>query len=113
MIFLNGYKDSEEIIVQLKKEHPKVVLKPGEYVAVGKYEQDNQGSNGKEHIGWLVLEVKDGKALVISQHGLVCKNYHNTSADVGWEDCDLRNWLNGQFFDETFTSKEPDSTCGG
>jgi len=45
-------------------------IKKGQYITFGAYEQDNNTLNGKGTIEWLVLEVKNGKALVISKYAL-------------------------------------------
>lgn len=75
-------------------------------MSFGKYEQDNNTSNGKEKIEWLVLEVKDGKALVISKYALDCKPYNTSSTNVTWETCSLRNWLNNDFINSAFSATE-------
>lgn len=78
----------------------------GEYIKFGAYEQDNNTSNGKEDVEWLVLEVKDGKALVVSKYVLDCKQYNTSDTDVTWETCTLRNWLNNDFIDAAFSADE-------
>lgn len=72
----------------------------------GEYEQDNNTANGKEDIEWLVLEVKDGKALVISKYALDCKQYNTSNMDVTWETCTLRRWLNNDFINASFSAEE-------
>ena len=72
----------------------------------GAYEQDNNTSNGKEDVEWLVLEVKDGKALVISKYALDCQQYNTSFTDVTWETCTLREWLNNNFINSAFTAEE-------
>lgn len=47
---------------------------------------------------WLVLDVQDGKALVISSKILSKRQYHALLTDIAWEDCDLRKYLNGEFY---------------
>ncbi len=81
-------------------------VKVGDYVKFGKYEQDNNTSNGKEDIEWLVLDVQGDKALVISRYALDCKPYHEEYVDVTWETCTLRKWLNNDFINTAFTSAE-------
>lgn len=78
----------------------------GEYIKFGAYEQDNNTANGKEDIEWLVLEVKDGKALVISKYALDCKPYNTSYTDVTWETCTLRKWLNNDFLGAAFSAEE-------
>ena len=78
----------------------------GEYIKFGAYEQDNNTDNGKEDIEWIVLEVKDGKALVISKYALDCKQYDTSNMDVTWETCTLRRWLNNDFINASFSAEE-------
>lgn len=59
-------------------------------------------------IEWQVLEVKDGKALLLSKYGLICKKYHSGGL-ITWENCDLRKWLNGEFLQKAF--KEDVAKC--
>lgn len=109
LIALDGYKDSaskaKEIRGQYIAEKLKIA-KVGDYVAFGAYEQDNNTSNGKEDIEWLVLEVKDGKALVISKYALDRKPYNASYTDVTWETCTLRKWLNKEFINAAFSADE-------
>ncbi|MGN1083569.1 MAG: DUF6273 domain-containing protein [Lachnospiraceae bacterium] len=95
----------------------------GDYVAFGNYEQDNDFSNGKEPIEWLVLEVKDGKAFLISKYCLDGHQYHsqawmssdpgspdfNVCVNVTWETSDLRAWLGSEFLNSAFTATEQES----
>ncbi|MCL2678218.1 MAG: DUF6273 domain-containing protein [Clostridiales bacterium] len=57
-------------------------------------------------IGWLVLDVKDGRALVISEKIFENQAYHAPSGTITWENCSLREYLNGEFFDSTFSAEE-------
>lgn len=99
------YKDSAEKLQSIK---PLLLAKanPGDTVFFGAYEQDNNTSNGKEDVEWLVLEVKDGKALVVSKYALDCKQYNTSNTDVTWETCTLRKWLNNDFINAAFSSYE-------
>lgn len=100
-----SYKDSAEKLQSIK---PLLLAKanPGDTVLFGEYEQDNNTSNGKEGVEWLVLEVKDGKALVVSKYALDCKQYNTSNTDVTWETCTLRKWLNNDFINAAFSSYE-------
>ncbi len=81
-------------------------VKVGDYIQFGEYEQDNNTANGKEAIDWLVLDVQDGKALVISKYALDCQPYNEEYEAVTWETCTLRNWLNNEFLNEAFSGTE-------
>ncbi len=78
----------------------------GSIVTFGSYEQDNDTSNGKEPIEWIVLDVQHGKSLIISKYALDCQCYNKMYADVTWETCSLRKWLNGTFLEEAFSKEE-------
>lgn len=98
---LNGYKDSDARIKEC-------LLKTdiGSSFFFGSYEQDNDASNGKEEIEWIVL-AKDGTSLLlISKYALDCQQYNSSSTIVTWETCSLRKWLNGPFINNAFSSDE-------
>lgn len=81
----------------------------GDHIKFGKYEQDNNTSNGKENIEWIVLDKKDGRILVISRYCLDYIPYDDqwgNERDVTWETCTLRKWLNVDFMNEAFSSEE-------
>lgn len=78
----------------------------GQYVTFGRYEQDNNTGNGAEPVRWLVLEVQDGKALLISFYGLDCKPFNSSNDDITWAQCTLRSWLNGEFLNTAFSASE-------
>ncbi len=81
----------------------------GDYVTFGSYEQDNNLGNGAEAIEWLVLEKKDGEALLLSRYALDAKPYNEEYVDVTWETCTLRSWLNSEFYRTAFSEKERSS----
>lgn len=78
----------------------------GDYITFGTYEQDNDTYNGKEAIEWIVLDIKDGKMLVISRCGLDFQRYNEEGTDNEWEVCTLRKWLNRTFFNSAFSEEE-------
>lgn len=81
--------------------------KVGDSIQFGLYEQDNISSNGKEKIFWRVLSIENGNAILISEYGLDVMPYHYKSdADVTWEECSLRTWLNDSFYDNSFNENE-------
>ena len=80
----------------------------GSSVFFGSYEQDNDTSNGKEDIEWIVLAKEGDKALVISKYALDCQLYDTAMSAVTWETCALRKWLNGPFLD-AFSAEELNS----
>ena len=106
---LGNYKDSVNQIdrISLLKITSKLqAANVGSYVKFGAYEQDNNISNGKEEIEWLVLEKKGDRLLVISRYALECRPYNTTYQYVTWQTCSLRKWLNTDFIDAAFSAQE-------
>lgn len=79
-------------------------VKVGDHITFGKYGQKDAAD--PEPVEWRVLDVQDGKALVISEYLLAPMVYNYDLADVTWEMCSLRKWLNGTFYDEAFSDSE-------
>lgn len=106
---LNGYKDSADLQASIKCEYEKVLISNaavGDTVLFGSYEQDNDDSNGIEDIEWIVLKKEGSNVFVISKYALDCQPYNSFKADVTWETCTLRTWLNGTFLNIAFNSDE-------
>ena len=55
---------------------------------------------------WKILDIKDGKALVISENTVSTRGYHTSSDDITWEHCEMREYLNGEFLDSIFSAAE-------
>ena len=78
----------------------------GDVVIFGSYEQDGDGSNGKEPIEWLVLEKSGSSVLVISLYALETGVFNEERDEVTWETSDMREWLNGAFLNTAFSADE-------
>lgn len=79
---------------------------PGHVLVFGQYEQDNNLSNGKEPVEWVVLKVEGARALLISRYALDTRPYDDEWKKVSWKDCDMRSWLNSVFYNECFTDSQ-------
>lgn len=112
---MNGFKDSAEKVSALYEQYKTEKLKVaavGEYVFFGAYEQDNNTSNGKEDIEWLVLQRDDqhNRILVLSRYGLNCYRYVKLTQDRGtWEKHPYRKWLNDTFLNAAFSEEQKES----
>lgn len=103
---LHTFKDSQKQARDLVVAHPEVA-QIGDIIYFGNYEQDNRTANGKEEIEWRVLEKDaDGNMLIVSRFALDCRRYHDSVAQVTWEESDLRKWLNNDFFSAAFTDAQ-------
>ena len=106
---LGNYKDSAEKAGNIRVIKNKEKLKNanvGSYVTLGVYERENNNSNGKEDVEWLVLAKEGNKVLVISKNALDCQQYSTSYTKVTWETCSLRKWLNGTFINNAFSPEE-------
>jgi len=75
----------------------------GDCVRFGSYPQSG---DTPELIEWRVLDIIDGKALMISESLLDCRKYNNEKQAVTWENCTLREWLNTEFVNNAFAAEE-------
>lgn len=75
-------------------------------ISFGSYEQDGLISNGSERIEWIVLEVREDKALLLSLYALDSQPYNDIYEITNWQDCTLRLWLNDSFLKTAFTAEE-------
>lgn len=110
-MLLNGlsYKDSNRILESIIPQYQQILSEKanvGDTVYFGSCEQDNNTSNGKEGVEWVVLAKEDGKVLVISKYALECREYNSSFSDTTWEKCSLRTWMNETFLNDAFTTAE-------
>ncbi len=106
---LNGYKDSTEKAAAIYTPYQIEKIKAaqvGDYVTFGAYEQDNDPTNGKEAVEWLILDSKDGKVLVTSKYVLDHQTITPERIDADWGSSSLRTWLNQDFFNTAFSQEE-------
>lgn len=110
---ITGYRDAKKKAQEALAEYERQVKTDrykrsiGKTVKYGSYEQDNNKTNGKEPIDWIILEVKDDKCLLISKHSLDAVEYHKTvGIHSTWENSFVRKWLNSTFYQNAFSSKE-------
>ena len=75
-----------------------VQLKLDDHYVFGRY--------GGEEIEWRVLDVRDGRALLVTEKVIDRRPYHSAGGDITWSKCSLRAWLNGEFLDSAFDASE-------
>ncbi len=77
----------------------------GDIITFGMYPQAADGAD-RTPIAWRVLHSSDEELFLLSEYLLDCKRYHCEYTGITWRDCDLRNWLNHEFFAAAFTAAE-------
>jgi hypothetical protein len=90
--------------VSVERGEVAVLNADGEEIATVKAGESRSFETGKlvEFGGyeWRVLEVNDGKALLLSEYIIEVRPYHrrgNWPDGITWEQCDLRAYLNSEF----------------
>ena len=100
-------RKEETYIPAEENEEPAVInAKVGDIIEFGTYEQDGNLENGSESIEWIVLDKNDERMLLISRYILDAMPYDERKEDVSWETCELRNWLNSEFYSISFSDNE-------
>ena len=94
------YKDARQLLqnAPLSKVNNENMSKRSKVVLFGR--------NGDLPIPWIVLESKDGQALLLSKHPLWCDSFHDTYVGVEWERSSLCRKLNTVFKKEAFSFEE-------
>ena len=90
------------------------MVEVGSEICFGEYVQSDTLSKSKEPIEWVVLDKKEGKALIVTKFAIDCLKYNDEVFSpkaawkyvVSWETCTLRKWLNGHFLSEAFSDDE-------
>lgn len=78
---------------------------PGELMTFGAYPQTMEGADSTP-IPWRVLQNSGGELFLLSEYILDCKRYHGEYTDTTWRDCDVRKWLNDEFYRAAFNAAE-------
>ena len=99
--FFGGIAKNARLVTSYSKD---TTIDQMETVKFGSYYQSNGFT--KEPIEWIVLDRQGGRALLLSKYILDCKCYSNEHKDVTWETCDLRKWLNNDFYNQAFSGSE-------
>ena len=98
---LRGYKLSEQYI---KLSQMQIV---GNTIKYGRYEQDNDLTNGKEDIEWIVLNVQeDGLCVLTTRYALDAKPFSSKKEkNTTWNNSTVREWLNNEFYKDAFSEE--------
>ena len=79
-------------------------------VKFGSYPQNDVSGKTKEPIDWLVLDMQNDRALLLSKYIIDCKKmvsqYEKGSDQNFWGTSELRNWLNNYFLGFAFNEEE-------
>ena len=118
-------KPAPDAPAMAKKENFSL-LRPGDTVFLGKYPYCRLSGMGKLKmwfsekvpefqgnsdaqaypIEWVILEKRGDYALLLSKYAIDAMKFNEHEKSAPWEECTLRSWLNGVFFNGAFSLKE-------
>ena len=78
----------------------------GDIITFGSYWQGNSETDGKMPVEWIVLDKHDGRILIVSKYALDAKPIDESTKVLKWDECSLREWLNGAFMNAAFSEEE-------
>ena len=84
-------------------------LSVGAHLFFGKYYQNND--TDKEPIEWIIAEINDNMAKLLSLKCLRCLPFVVESGECTWKDSTIRSYLNNIFYNEAFSSSEKNVIC--
>lgn len=89
----------QEQPVEPGADNGKLISKAGDVASYGMY--------NAQPVEWLCLAVEGNKALLTTRNCIRLDVFHDTDGGdgVAWADCNIRAWLNGEFYDG-FTQDE-------
>lgn len=99
---VGAYRDAQERKIKCEW----LDVQPGSKITLGSYDLDENPENGFEPIQWYVITIQGKEALIVSEFCFGSYSYHGTNEAVTWETCDLRRWLNEDFYNIAFTEEE-------
>lgn len=102
------FDDSQDRVSQIQRELLAKV-KVGDSLYYGSYEQDGNETNGAELIEWMVVDMQNGRVLLVSRYGLEARAFHDVQEEIYWEDSSVREWLNNEFMNMAFSQAEQDN----
>lgn len=90
-------------------------LDVGKIIKFGSYLPEFCESNKRQSIEWIILDKDSTSILVISKYAIDKKGWGAFAVrENQWETCNMREWLNSNFYDNAFTNEEKaliQSTC--
>lgn len=89
---IGNYKDSEKQLVSVQQNIIRS-SKLGGKIKIGKYD-------------WIVLEVNENKAFLMKNTSMNEMPFNTEAIETTWENSTLREWLNSDFFDNSFSDTE-------
>lgn len=101
---MNELSHKEKNTLSNQKSYSGQELNVGDTILFGNFIQAD--SETKKPIEWLIIQKEGRRILAISKYCLAYFPYNEKRKKIIWTDCDLRKWLNEEFYNCTFNSDE-------
>lgn len=76
----------------------------GKTLTMGSFRASAKGAPGG--ILWTVIDREDDKALVLAENVLDIRPFNEAYENTSWENCTMRQWLDEEFYEGSFTDDE-------
>jgi len=96
----NLLEQDNEQALDLTLSHDPAAMSGNQYASELVGDIINFGGND-----WIVLDIQDGRALILSEKLITHRPYHETFEDVTWAASDTRRWLNDSYYN-SFSSSD-------
>lgn len=84
-------------------------IRVGDYVYLGRWEQNDYTGDGAEPIRWLVISKSGSKLFLLSEKALETLPFNKKSDGTSWAGSSLRQWLNYDFYRGAFNTQEAEA----
>lgn len=84
-------------------------IRVGDYVYLGRWEQNDFTGDGAEPIRWLVISKDGSKLFLLSEKALANLPFNKKSDGTSWAGSSLRQWLNYDFYRGAFNAQEAEA----
>ena len=101
------------LILQKEFKDEYAVLKVanvGDRILFGRFETDTT-KPGKERLEWIVIGRDGNKIKLLASKGISGSYYHQKHEEITWKRCDLREYLNSEYFTDMFSKYEWSCVC--
>lgn len=82
----------------------------GDHVMFGRFEADTS-QLGRERLEWIVIGKDGDKLKLLSSKGIDGSYYHQKHENITWKKCDLREYINSEYFTDMFSKYEWSCVC--
>lgn len=110
---INNYRDVKQLLNQIPQfrrfQNAEAIKTIGNIITFGNYKQSNHVGSEKSPVEWIVIDKKDDEFMIISRYPIDTMAFHIENAEITWEYCSLRAWMNHAFLKDSFSTKEEEA----